>query len=1019
MSAERWQRVKAALEAARELPQDGRSAAIAAHVGDDAVARREVEALLEKDASDAPFIELPDCVDPDVDPMDSLAGERIGEYRLVRPIASGGMGTVFEAIQDQPHRRVALKVMSSGLLSPSALRRFRLESETLAYLRHPGIAQIYGAGVHRGRMKLETPYFAMEYVEEARDLLSFVRSEELDLTGTLEIFLQVCDAVHFGHQKGVIHRDLKPANVLVGADGRPKVIDFGVARVVREGVQSIATRTGELVGTLHHMSPEQLSGDPRDVDVRSDVYALGVLLFQLLAGRLPYELRDLPLDEVARIIRDEPVARPPEVPEELGWILLRTLEKEPVRRYASVSELAADLGRFLAHEPVESGPPSKVYRLRKFVRRHRLPVAAGGTVFVALVCGVILATWNVVRAETEAAKFRRISGVLTRTLASVLPDRDGHDVRVTDILDRLAGEIAEGVEQPAVRASLHATLSKSYLALGLYPEAEREARGAIDLWRGRLRDGDPERLEVVDVLVRVLIELDRFDEALDALVAGLEEARAEHGADDRQTLKFELLVTSIDLRRSNLSKAEDGIHDLYDRCLARFGTDDSLTLSALELMIDVLRSRSDLAEAAANARTLVEAHRRILGPEAPATLLATTQLARIERDLRHLDVAEELLTGQMSSLVETFGEDHDRVLSAMNDLGVVYFETRQWARAENLFVHVLEKTEERFGPDHSQALLLRRNLETLRATEGYSPTSVASLREVYQSTLAQLGPDHIRSLGTERNLGFLLLQLGKVDEAEPFLTHALATCQRVLGEDHLLTLHSMGSRAYLHFVLAEYEAAIPLLEVAHAGYVRRLGRESQDARGTEANLGAALVTLGRYEEAIPILAESLRVHHEVLEPDDPGLIVMTINLGEALMRNDDLAQAEEVFREGLEHGLEHLGWDHANTLHCQGLLARVVDLRGRGEEASEIFAEVFAGPVVATSLPDSIHAALRLSYGVTLAGLSRFPEAERQLLLAHEIETNKSTVKWLAELYKRWERPDDASVWRARLDADD
>ena len=1024
MSTERWLRVKAALEAARELPEDGRPAVIAAHVGDDAVARREVEALLEKDASDAPFLELPDRVDP----MDSLSGERIGEYLLVRPIASGGMGTVFEAVQDQPRRRVAVKVMSAGLLSPSALRRFRWEAETLAHLRHPGIAQVYGAGVHRGRMEIETPYFAMEYVEQARDLLSFVRAAELDLTGTLELFLQVCDAVHFGHQKGVIHRDLKPANVLVGADGRPKVIDFGVARVVREGEQAFATRTGEVVGTLHHMSPEQLSGDSRDVDVRSDVYALGVLLFQLLTGRLPYELLALPLNEAAQVIRDEPVARPRDVPEELGWVLLRALEKEPARRYGSVSELAADLGRFLAHEPVEAGPPSAVYRLRKFVRRHRLPVAAGVTVLVALVGGVILATRNLVRAETEADKFRRISNVLTTTLASVLPERDGHDVRVTDLLDRLAREIAEEVERPAVRASLHATLSKSYLALGLYREAEREGRRALGLWQGRLRYGDRERLEVVDVLVRVLIELDRFDEAQDSLVAGRAEARAEHGSDDRQTLRFELLGTSIDLRRSSLSSAEDRVRDLHDRCLALFGTDDSLTLSALELMVVVLRTRSELAEASERGRALVEAHRRTSGPGASVTLIASTQLARIERSLGHLDVAEKLLVEQMSALVETFGEDHDRVLSAMHELGIVYFETRQWARAEDLIVHVLEKTEERLGPDHSQVLLLRRNLEVLRALDNYSPTSVASLREVYHGTLAQLGPEHIRSLGAERDLGFLLLEMGKADEAEPFLTHVLATCRRVLRDDHLLTLHSIGSCGYLHFVRAEYEAAIPLLEEAHAGYVRLLGPESQDARATAANLGAALTTLGRYEQAIPVLAESLRVHHEVLEADDPGLIVMTINLGEALMRNDDLAQAEEVLLDGLEHGEIHLGADDHNTRYCQGILARVVDLRGRGEEAAEIFEDIFAAPFVATSLewrpvgtslPDGIHAAMRLNYGSVLLRLGRFREAERQLHLAHEVEASGATVQWLVELYDRWGRPDDASVWRARLDPDD
>ena len=323
---------------------------------------------------------------------------------------------------------------------------------------------MYEAGTHRTEHGQDQLFFALEYVEGAEDILEWSRGQDLETR--LARFLDVCDAVQHGHQNGVVHRDLKPANVLVSADGNVKVIDFGVARALdAESEATRATLPGEIVGTLYHMAPEQLEGDSDRVDTRADVYALGLLLYQLACDRLPYDVRGRPMTEVVRLIREAspvPLAKvDPSLPTDLGWIALRALEKEPERRYASASELAADLRRLLADLPVEARPPSRVYALRKFVRRNRWSVAASTLFVAAVLVGGIVSFVAMVRAGTEAGRFRSINDVLRGMFVSVRAEERGHDARVADLLDDAASEV-DGIADPALRAPLRSTLARSY-----------------------------------------------------------------------------------------------------------------------------------------------------------------------------------------------------------------------------------------------------------------------------------------------------------------------------------------------------------------------------------------------------------------------------------------------------------------------------------------------------------------------------------------------------------------------------
>ena len=718
MESTRWKKVADIYHHACEIPPAERDAYVAHACAGDEDLRRELDSLFRQDVSlDGPLERVAQDVERALPHPLS-----IGRYRILRLIGEGGMGTVYEAEQDHPRRIVALKVLKSALAAPELIRRFALESEALGRLQHPGVARIYEAGTADTDLGPQ-PYFAMEFIR-GRPLLEYANSARLDTRQRLELMIRISEAVDHAHQRGIIHRDLKPANILVDENGQPKILDFGVARIADADTNATRqTNFGDLLGTLAYMSPEQFLADPRALDARSDVYSLGVILYELLVGRRPYELgRQLP--EAARTVREQDPTRlggfGREYRGDLETIAAKALEKDKERRYASAADLAADLQRYLGHEAILAQPPTTIYQAHKFIRRHRTLVTAAAAVLIVLVAGIAISTREAIRAASErdrALSAEHVANVVNDFLQNDLlaqasakaqagarnsPDPD---LKVRTALDRAAARIAGKFDfQPAVEAAIRRTIGLSYFDMNLYSEAQPQLERAVDLRKRALGLDHPDTLSSLDELGVLYIYQGKYLASQALLEQVLEARKRVLGETHKDTLStLSNLGLSISYE-GDLARAAP----IYAKALEAFrriyGEQDPATLSAMDNLGSLWMKTGRAEEGVELIRREVELSRRVLGPEHPDSVNALGNLAGGYRRLGRYAEADVLYFEIIESRRKAYGEEHWETQNARYVLGVSYLGQHRYGEAEKIFKETAEIFARRLGVEHPLTL---------------------------------------------------------------------------------------------------------------------------------------------------------------------------------------------------------------------------------------------------------------------------------------------------------------------------
>ena len=625
----------------------------------------------------------------------------IGAYRILGLLGQGGMGTVYKAEQQNPQRIVALKVIRIGVATAEHLRRFEQEAKLLGRLQHPGIAQIYEAGTANSGAG-EQPYFAMEFIQ-GLPLLQYVNTRKLGIRNRLELMAKICDAVAHAHQRGIIHRDLKPSNILVDESRQPKILDFGIARVTDSDTQATRqTDMGQLIGTLAYMSPEQVLADPLALDIRSDVYALGVILYELLARKAPYETHRKALHEAVQVIREEDPAPLSSIDRQyrgdVETIVAKALEKDKSRRYASAGEFGADIRRYLADEPIVARPPSTTYQLQKFARRHKALVAGTSAVFLVLVAGIIVSSREAVvarRAQQIAAKEAASANAVVDFLRNDLlaqasarnqsgsgakPDRD---IKVRTALDRAAARM-EGKfdKQPEVEAAIRDAMGKTYEDLGQYAESRTQLQRALDLERQVWGPENPKTLNTLNHLGRTLWHQGKYQEAGALFGPALEIERRVLGPEHPDTLYCMNNLANVYRAEAKNDQAEPLYRQTLEIRRRVLGPEHADTLSSMNNLANVYWSQGNYAQAEALYSETMKIQRRVLGPEHPSTLLSMGNLADTYADQGKYSEAEPLFTQTLEISRRVLGPEHTLTLGFLSDFSTLYQRQGQYALAE-------------------------------------------------------------------------------------------------------------------------------------------------------------------------------------------------------------------------------------------------------------------------------------------------------------------------------------------------
>jgi non-specific serine/threonine protein kinase/serine/threonine-protein kinase len=798
------------------------------------------------------------------------------------------MGEVWLAEQSVPvRRRVALKIIKLGMDTKDFLARLEAERQALAVMDHPNIARFFdGGATESGR-----PYFVMELVDGV-PITEYCDIHRLSTDERIRLFVDVCHAVQHAHLKGVVHRDLKPSNVLVKEGEQKavvKVIDFGIAKTLGDELteRTLVTRVGEIVGTPAYMSPEQAEIAGTDVDTRTDVYSLGVMLYEILVGALPFDLAKKADQAIRYAILETEVPRPStrftslgetqdsvarhrrttaeglrkKLRADLDWIILKAMEKDRTHRYDTANGLAMELDRHLRNEPVLARAPSTGYRIRKFVRRHRAGVSAGAAATAALVAGLALATLGMVRArraegsaEREAEAARQVSDFLVELFQVSDPsEARGNTITAREILDRGTERIdTELGEQPEVRARLLYTMGMVYWSLGLYEEAG------------------------------------------------------------------ELLEESLTLREGTLDPSDPAI---------------AQSLSGLGLL---LWKTGELEEASQRLRQALQIRTDALGLEEPEVASTMNNLGNIYLDMGEHEEAKSLFERALGIWERTRGPEDTEVAKALTGLGNVLRATGKYDEAVPVTERALAIVEARLPPNHPDQVIALNNLAILHAMRGELEEARSLFRRVLTAREEIFAPDHPELGSALFNLGLINAQMGDLDQARGYLEQALAIRNGALDPRHPDVASTLKALADVLFDLGEVEAARPHYERALEIQEAVLGPSHPDVATTLMSLCGILHENGELEEAETMMERTATIYEQALGPTHPNLALSLENLAQIRMDMGQFDGADTLLARALRIEEEALGPDHPFVGGTCRVYAELLRHLGRQEEAEEM-----------------------------------------------------------------------------------
>ncbi len=871
----------------------------------------------------------------------------IGGYRIIRLLGEGGMGAVYEAEQDRPRRLVALKVIKSAWASPELLRRFEQEFQTLGRLHHPGIAQIYEAGTADTAFGNQ-PFFAMEIIH-GKPLVTYAAAAKLNTRQRLALMIQICEAVQHAHERGIIHRDLKPGNILVDDSGQPKILDFGLARVTDCDVQATRqTDMGQLLGTLPYMSPEQVTADPSAVDTRSDVYALGVILYELLAGKLPYHLsRHLP--EVVQTIQQVDPAPLSHISRayrgDIETIVAKALEKDKARRYSSASDFAADIQRYLEDRPITAKAASTSYQLQKFARRHKALVASVVAVFLVLAAATAVSTRQAIRANRAAETAEALNNFLqndllaqasasTQSGQSTTPDPD---LKVRTALDRAAERITGKFDkQPQVEAAIRDTIGRTYIDLGLYPEARKQEERALDLHRRVEGTENPKTLQTMSSLGRAAGLQGKYAEAETLLSQTVEIMRRVLGPEHPDSLSAMYNLAAVYNNQGKYAQAEALLRQVLEARRRVLGPEHRSTLASMNGLANSYHEQGKYAQAEALYTQILETSRRVLGREHPNTLLAMSNLA-LNYDMEgKFTEAEELFRQALEIRRRVLGPEHPDTLMSMQYLASAYSDQGDNAQAEPIFSQTLEIRRRLLGPEHPDTLLSMTNLASIYHSEGKYAQAESLGTQTLEIMRRVLGPEHPDTLWRMNNLANVYSSQGKYVQAEALLRQVLEARRRVLGPEHPNTLFTLSDIASMYQRQGKYALAETYAAQTVAGRSHASGKEDPDTLAAEADLALAYQSQGKFAESERLAREVMEIEQKE-QPDDWQRFRAESLLGASLAGQKKYAEAEPLLLKGYRGMVARKGriavsdWYHLDR--AGGWIVELYETWGKKEKA--------------------------------------------------------------------------------------